>query len=53
MYDVISDIINHTWQSGAGEQQYVYMICGVLVITFYAIVIDLIYRIFRGFIRSR
>lgn len=53
MYDLISQIIQHTWISqGAGEQQYVYYICGALIITFSAVFIDLIYRLVKSIIRK-
>lgn len=53
MYDLIESLINHVWISqGAGEQQYIYYICGaiipVLVVTF----IDLIYRLIRSIMRK-
>lgn len=53
MYDVISDIINHTWVSqGAGEQQYIYYTASAIIILFTIVVIDLIYRVFRHFWRA-
>ena len=53
MYDIITDIINHTWQTqGANEQQYIYMICGSLMILFFVVAIDMIYRIFSNFWRN-
>ncbi len=52
MYDLISGIIDHTWiVQNAGEQQYIYYICGALIIIFVCVFIDLIYRIFRHFWR--
>lgn len=52
MYDIISDIINHNWiTSGAGEQQYIYYICGCLIVIFTVVIIDLVYRIFSHFWR--
>lgn len=52
MYDIIKNIIDHSWISNnAGDQQYVYYICGALIIVITAVVIDLIYRIFSHFWR--
>lgn len=53
MYDIISQIISHVWDSGyGGEQQYIYYICGVLIPVLVVTFIDLIYRVFRHFWRS-
>lgn len=54
MYELIRSIIDHTWQtSGAtGDQQYIYYICGSLIIIFSCVFIDLIYRIIRGICRK-
>lgn len=54
MYDLIKQIIDHTWESNnynTTEQQYIYYICGVLIIVFVVVFIDLIYRVFRHFWR--
>ena len=55
MYDLISNIINHVWQTGTNvnstEQQTLYYICGSLIIIFAVVFIDLLYRIFRHFWR--
>ena len=50
MYDVIREIINHTWQSNyASDQQYIYYIAGTLIVIFSVVIIDLVYRIFGHF----
>lgn len=52
MYDIVNNIIEHTYQSNySGEQQYVYYICGALIVILTVTFIDLIYRIFRHFWR--
>lgn len=52
MYAIIENIINHTWQSNyTSDQQYIYYICGALIIVITVVVIDLIYRIFSHFWR--
>lgn len=52
MYDIINDIINHNWTTGSNEQQYVYYICGALIVLFAVIFIDMIREIFRAFVRG-
>lgn len=53
MYDIISDIIGHTWQSNyTSDQQYIYYICGALIIILSCVFVDLIYRVFRHFWHS-
>lgn len=52
MYDLISDIINHSWiTQGAGDQQYIYYICGALIVILTVVFIDLVYRVFSHFWR--
>lgn len=54
MYDIIKQIIGHTWQTGSGapgDQQTVYYICGVLIAVLTAVLVDLVYRTFRHFWR--
>ena len=51
MYDIISTIIDHAWINGDGTQQYIFYICGALIIVLSSVFIDLIYRIFRHFWR--
>lgn len=54
MYDIVKQIISHSWDTGSyssSEQQYIYYICGVLIIVLTVVFIDLIYRVFRHFWR--
>lgn len=51
MYDIISSIINHSWSTGSNEQQYIYYICGALIVIFTCVIIDLVYRVFSHFWR--
>ena len=52
MYDIISDIINHSWVTqNAGDQQYIYYICGALIVILTVVFIDMIYRVFSHFWR--
>lgn len=53
MYDIISEIIDHSWiTQGAGEQQYIYYIAGALIILLTVVLVDLIYRTFSHFWRA-
>lgn len=53
MYDVITEIIGHAWQSNyAGDQQYIYYIAGTLIILLTVVFVDMIYRTFSHFWRA-
>ena len=50
VYDIVATIIDHEWVSNySGDQQYIYYICGALIIMLTAVFIDLVYTIFRNF----
>lgn len=51
MYDLISNLIDHSWSTGSSEQQYIYYICGALIIMLTCVFIDMIYRVFSHFWR--
>lgn len=56
MYNIIKSIIEHTWDTSnysSSEQQVVYYICGALIIIITTVMIDLVYRVFSNFWRSR
>lgn len=53
MYDIISGIIGHTWESNyGGEQQYIYYIAAALIVLLCCTVIDLFYRLVRSIFRK-
>ena len=52
MYDIISDIINHSWSTGSSEQQYIYYICGAVICVLIVVFVDFIKDIFSGFFRG-
>lgn len=53
MYDLINEIIGHTWQSSyTSDQQYIYYIAGALIILLTVVAVDLIYRLFVHFWRA-
>ena len=53
MYDIISEIIGHTWQTNySGDQQHIYYIAGALIILLMIVGVDLIYRLFAHFWRA-
>lgn len=49
MYDIINGVIDHSWSTGSSEQQYIYYICGALIILLTCVFIDVVYRVFRHF----
>lgn len=54
MYDLIQNIIGHTWETSnysTTEQQLIYYVCGSLIIILTVVFVDLMYRIFRHFWR--
>lgn len=52
MYDVVHSIIGHDWITNyTSDQQYIYYICGALIVIIMVVLIDLVYRIFRHFWR--
>lgn len=52
MFDIIQDIIDHTWiTQNAGDQQYIYYIAGALIVVLTVVFIDLVYRVISHFWR--
>ena len=52
MYQIIEQIIDHSWTTGDSSQQYIYYICGALIIVLTAVFIDMVYRVFSHFWRG-
>lgn len=53
LYDIITNIIGHTWQTNyGGDQQYIYYIAGALIILFAIQGVDMIYKTFAHFWRA-
>lgn len=51
MYDLISEIIGHVYNyDRGGDQQYIYYICGALIICLTLALIDQIFGVFRSFV---
>lgn len=46
MYNIISQIIDHVWTTGSNDQQYIYYICGALIIILTCVFVDMVYRVF-------
>lgn len=42
MYDIIAQIIDHSWVSGSSEQQYVFYTCAALILILSVVFIDII-----------
>ena len=52
MYDLVNNLIEHEWVSNyAGEQSYIYYICGTLICLLSVVVIDMVYRLMRSLIK--
>lgn len=49
MYDIISQILDHTWTTSDSMQQYVIYTCCALIIVLTAVFIDMVVRIFFRF----
>ena len=52
MYDIIENIISHSWETSNSAQQYIYYICGALIIVLTAVFVDMVYRVFSHFWRG-
>lgn len=53
MYDIISQIIDHTWVNNyTSDQQYIYYTCCSLIIILTVVFIDMIYKVFSHFWRA-
>lgn len=52
MYDLIHQIIDHSYTTGDSMQQYIIYTCCALIIIFSVFFIDLIFRIFSHFWRG-
>ncbi len=54
MYDLVKDIISHTWDTNVygSEQQYIYYICGAMILLLSVIFIDFIYRLIFSFFKK-
>ena len=51
MYDLISSIIDHTWNTQTGnstEQQIIYTTCCIIICILTFVVIDLVYRLIQA-----
>lgn len=56
MYSIIENIIDHSWNTNnynSSEQQIIYYIIGCLIVIFSVVFIDLVYRVFSNFWKSK
>lgn len=54
MYDIISSIIAHNWQSNyTSDQQYIYYIAGAVIIVFAVAFIDAIKTLLAAYLPRR
>lgn len=49
MYDIISQIIDHSWATSDSMQSYIVYTCCALIIVLTAVFIDMVVRIFFRF----
>ncbi len=52
MYDLINELMGHTWTTGDSSQQYVYYIAGALIIVLTAVILDTVCRVFYHYLRG-
>ena len=53
MYDIIQNLINHTWQTNyTTDQQYIYYIAGAVIILFVVWVFDIFTQLVKAFRRG-
>lgn len=53
MYDIIRQIIDHTWTTNSSEQQYIYYCCIVLILLLTVVFVDLIKSVFAAYMPKR
>lgn len=54
MFDIIRQIINHSWQTNTtGDQSYIYSICAVIICLFFVTALDWLFRLFTGLFNKR
>lgn len=52
MYDIISNIINHSWVSNYnGDQSYIYYIVSAVIVIFLVFLFDSMFSFFRSLTR--
>lgn len=52
MYDIINMLIDHSWSTGDSSQQYIFYICGAMILILTAVFVDMVYRVFSHFWRG-
>lgn len=53
MYDIIANLINHTWiRDYTSDQQYIYYIAGTVIILFVVWVFDIFTQLVKAFRRG-
>lgn len=54
MYNIVQQLINHTWNAGTtGDQQYIYYIVGALICCGFVAFIDVIFGFFGILLRNK
>jgi len=49
MYQIIQNIIDHSWNTGSSEQQYIYYICGSVIVLTFVFFFDALSQIIKCF----
>lgn len=49
MYQIIEQIISHSWETQNSAQQYIYYTCCALILVFSAVFLDMVVRILFRF----
>lgn len=52
MYDVISEIINHTFEAGSSGEEMIGFVCAAVIIVLTAVFVDMVYQTFSRFWRK-
>lgn len=49
MFDIIRNIIDHVWTTGSNDQQYIYYICGSVIVLSFIFIFDLLAQLVKSF----
>lgn len=52
MYDIIENLIGHTYVTGDSMQQYIIYCSCVVIVILTVVFVDMVYRVFRHFWRG-
>lgn len=52
MYDLIYNLIDHSYTTGDSSQQYIYYTCCAMILLLSVVFIDALFRVFLHFMRG-